>query len=1087
MVIGLAYYHSGETTKALKASVEILTPAQIALQKVNGLISASGNALYRFGNRDPISAQQLHVVLDRLVEVEEATFTGRSKTKEKPFRTGLDAARLRAIFHAYVDEERRDPADDATAQLKNELFTTLDHLRRRVRATKPPPGADGRAAQSWNTFHNLMGTTKNVLLRYFQRDRIRLETADRPIAAAILVIASLPLPSFRHLKINHRTPAKYLHVTDIESAQGALKRYRIALLDLQDAVDSGLLGSSYFEALSMSRNLLSEARNKTSLAGKNLSEHFQHIQKSATAAAERGGRLFLALALVGLVLSLSIAYWLRKSMSRIVGTLLEGADRISAGAFDVEIEPRGSDELGKLAVRFNQMARNLQQKDDDLHSHIADLNETKKRLGTSNKDLEHRVKQRTADLKRRETALANSEKRFRDFADASSDWYWEMDGALRFSYFSDPFQAVTSVDPAMLLGKTREETGIPNVDKRQWRRHLDDLHNHRPFRNFVHPQAKDGQTVWISINGIPFVDDDGNFSGYRGNGNNITDLVEAEMEAKAARTEAESANRAKSRFLATMSHEIRTPMHAVLGISDLLLQGKLTPEQKQLTETLSDSGKTLMKIIDDILDLSKIEADRLILDSEDFDLLYSLESVLNLFAETASKKGLLLERDLDASLPRYHHGDSSRLRQILLNLLSNAIKFTERGKVLLRATVEEETPDGCVLKFAITDTGIGLSPEQQAHIFDAFAQADESSTRHYGGTGLGLAICKQLVELMGGRIGVESEFGQGATFFFTVNFAKPSDAFVPAGAWEAPKSATATVQGGNQTETVSERQFAAHVLVAEDNPVNQDLARRILEHLGCTVDIVCDGAEAIQALEKNDYGLVFMDCHMPNLDGFEATERIRAAEQTESANRDSAPLPIIAVTASAMQEDHDRCLAVGMNAWVTKPFSIDHLREVLQRWAPHREPTAAGEATPRAGDEQEASATANSTRASPLDQAALDAIRVIETPENPNFLETIIAKYLVSAEELLASLGDALRHGDAKALHAAAHSLKSSSANVGAAGLSEFCRVLEEMARTDDLANARTLEAAVAQEFASVRAALEAESEEHVAKRNQSA
>jgi PAS domain S-box-containing protein len=353
-------------------------------------------------------------------------------------------------------------------------------------------------------------------------------------------------------------------------------------------------------------------------------------------------------------------------------------------------------------------------------------------------------------------ALSNSEQRFKDFAKASSDWYWEMDETLRFSYFSDRFTEITGVDTSLLLGKTREETGVPDVDPDEWRRHLDALHNQRPFRNFIHPRQKpDGTTAWLSINGVPYANSDGQFMGFRGSGNDITDLVKA-------RRDAESASRAKSDFLANMSHELRTPLNAIIGYAELLQEDARENHDRQLLDDLSkidNAGRQLLELVNNILDISKIEANMMEASFDRVALDALFDGVADTMGLAVAKKGntLYIENNAD---PSTLYTDSQKLRQILLNLLSNAAKFTTEGDI--RLSVDHDGDD--CLRFRVTDTGVGMSADQLGRILDPFTQADSSVAQKYGGTGLGLTITKSFAELLGGRLDVESELGKGSRF-----------------------------------------------------------------------------------------------------------------------------------------------------------------------------------------------------------------------------------------------------------------------------------------------------------------------------------
>ncbi|OPY89295.1 MAG: Autoinducer 2 sensor kinase/phosphatase LuxQ [Syntrophus sp. PtaU1.Bin208] len=634
--------------------------------------------------------------------------------------------------------------------------------------------------------------------------------------------------------------------------------------------------------------------------------------------------VYIAIAVLILALTSLIAYLFSRKLQALISQpilqLAHSMQRVSEREdFSLRITDQRNDEIGILTTGFNRML-----------SEIGLRDEQRKR---DKEELEARVQERTAELVKANEKLGQAE------LIARENEQWQsilLQSVLTGIFIVDaPTHKVLYANEVTcrLAGKKEEElvgsichkTICPTEVGRCPILNLGETIDHSER---ILLTAK-GEHIPIIKNVIRI--------NYRGRDFllesfiDITDIKRAEQELLKAKNMAEAANHAKSKFLANMSHEIRTPMNGVIGFLELLQrEEQLTGQQRQYVDTAISSGETLLQLINDILDFSKIEAGKMEISMTDLNLVSLVQEVAEFFRQPAQRKGLKMVVSIEDELPSALRGDPVRLRQVLVNLLGNAVKFTRQGGIFLTVSLAEEEEDSVLVRFEVKDTGIGIAPEAQSRIFNAFSQEDESTTRQFGGTGLGLAIASQLVSMMQGEIEVESMPGEGSSFSFTARLEKQIDALPALGDQDFSE---ARAEQGLACEQKNTGKFSAfRILLAEDNPVNQAVGTAMLEYFGCRIDVAEDGLEAVDAWASGQYDLILMDCQMPRMDGYEASREIRRREILGKGKPEDRRIPIVALTAHALEGDREICLEAGMDDYLSKPYKSDQLYSVLVRW-----------------------------------------------------------------------------------------------------------------------------------------------------------
>lgn len=709
-----------------------------------------------------------------------------------------------------------------------------------------------------------------------------------------------------------------------------------------------------------------------------------------------------------LIIIFLLNFFLFKVIITPLNLLRHGMNRVAEGNFGETVSLPWRDEIGDMGSTFNDMSMKLQHNREVIekhHLHLEDL-----------------VRERTEELiTAKEMAEKAGEKQreqwelLKTVMETIPNPVFYKDTKGRYVGCNLAFQEFVGRSRAEVIGKTVYELAPKDFADQYAIKDSELIANPGKQSYDWHVVHANGDIREVSFSKATITDKKGQVAGLVGIMSDITDLVRA-------REQAELASRAKSQFLANMSHEIRTPMNGVIGMTTLLLDTELGEQQREFVQTIRTSGDLLLHVINDILDYSKIEAGKLVLQQEECDLRAMLDDCIDILKLRAQEKKLELTCETQPDIPARVISDRGRLKQILLNLAGNAIKFTESGAVAIYVEKLHEQQNNALLRFSVRDTGIGIAADQQQRLFESFSQVDGSYTRKFGGTGLGLAISRQLVELLGGEIAVTSEEGKGSDFSFTLNL-RLVTARAPQEIPELPSP-----NAGD---------FCRKILLVEDNHVNMQVTVGILNKLGYFhIDTTENGEEALRALARQKYDLVLMDLSMPELDGFETTRSLR------SKNTLNGGVPVIALTAHAMQGDRQRCLDAGMNGYLSKPLEPLELERVLaEMW----QTAAVGG---RMSEERHQTRTSKRRNGEVvIDFQALVGRLMGDT----DMAELILKEAEKELPRQLAVLKSLIAQGDCRNAGKQAHKMKGAVANVGASLLFRVFATMEEVAKTDQL------------------------------------
>lgn len=700
-----------------------------------------------------------------------------------------------------------------------------------------------------------------------------------------------------------------------------------------------------------------------------------------------------------------LTFLFSRNLSNNLKELKDTAEEVGRGNFSRLATVYSRDEIGQLAEALNRMILSLKASED--------------RVRSMNEGLEETIRLRTHELMLTNARLSHSQQMYQDLVNTIDGVVWEaMIGGSGYTFVSERASTMLGYDLSDWKTKLHfwQSIVVPE-DHRVFERENYFLPEGKRDRQLEYRVIKaDGSIIWIKdyVKVIP--PKDGEPGKLRGIMVDITERKEAEIKLQSAQAEAVKATHAKSEFLANMSHEIRTPLNAIIGMSELAMDADSRAELEDYLRTVKLSADALLALINDILDLSKIEAGHLKLEESDFDLRQHCADAIELAGVSIKNKKIELKMEVAEGVPQRLRGDAGRLMQILLNLLSNGVKFTNSGSVTVRVNSAVQLSNrNYKIQFEVEDTGIGMTEKEMSHLFSPFTQGDSTTARKYGGTGLGLCITKKLLELMNGSIRVRSQKGVGTVFSFDLEL-------------EAAVGRARSLS--LESEASPEISFAAlKILVVDDNATNQKVLERFLRKIGCKVEVAGNGEEGIAAYRRGGLDLIFMDCQMPELDGYEATKIIRSIEkESETKTR----LPIVALTAHALSGDREKCLQAGMDDYVSKPVSLNTLKQTIERWC-------AMNSTSKVSRIKESQEVQMIPR---ISYAHLDELQSLDE-DGTGLLQQLIEIFGEQSRLHVQTIKNAMKTNDFQPIQRSAHSFKSTSHNVGAKRLADICEQIE--------------------------------------------